>query len=469
MNCEPQECQCEKHKPKPCRELTPLLLDVWIRRTDTRPYKNLLLSGKEFERYYHRRPAACDIRVIAQFLRDRPGIECVELIYMNIATEYFPLLFQLCMDRKVACFSNTNVTAKGLECLPVHVDHAQMEVLRLNGVRLTSRHVKPLCEFVEHSKTLKYLDVGDCDLTPTTFSRIADAVWKSKSLKIINMSRIVPMSNKSVIDSSQIVPLIAILIKQTNLTEVHFQRCCLKCADMVPIAEYLCEKKPIPLQFLDLGSNNIGPKGVSILFTALKSARYNTNLIGLNLGSNILGEHGAEYISRMLPFTKIRYLDITYNNIPAVAIELILWSIKKPCCINILNVAGNHYSSDVGKILFRQINAEVLIANSIDLWVAYYENFDCYCVTSRTNVKANTQQRYYRITPYYRRFDIIFNKEFINVFEATDALRFRGMFIDPVISDCCDNVLNFDANDHTTPQDRQEITYIEDGATTLDC
>ena len=240
-----------------------------------------------------------------------------------------------------------------------------------------------LQRYLMKSFSIELLDVGYCNLTPATFAMIADGAWKCKTLKTLDMSHLMPQRNMPSIDGQKIGVIIAILVKQTNLTEVHFRNCGLGARDVEPIAEYLRESKN-QLKHLDLGSNHIGP-GVKCLMEAISENSF-SNLVDFDCSRNSLGHLGGEEIARNLYNTNLRYLDISHNEIPAPVMESILKVIDKPKPLHILNIFGNTFDATVARALKRKIDAEILLKDCVDVRVVpEAQNFR---VIHQNNLKA---------------------------------------------------------------------------------
>lgn len=387
-----KRCQCPAHNPAASKKLTELILDCWQREYDVRPFGNLVIHRKFFEERLHHCFGKKDMEVLLAFLAKRKILN-LELLYISLPLDAEMAEVFIDRLRGVTWLSlvNVDLPAKLIELLAGRVEELQIKLLRLTGNCLTNIQAEHLRCFVKYSGVLQYLDVGFCCLDEVRFATIADGVYNSKSLKGVDMSRLELHSRLGAIDETKISTIISMLVWKGTLVEVHFKGCFFDCHCMEPISEYIVNNSAI--LYLDLGSNKIGPKGASILLKAIVASK---KLIGLDLSYNQLGSHGGEIVAHCLPKTKIRFLDLSYNGISTEATHLIFSTIKKSTPIRILNIAGNYFSSEVGRMLYRQIGAGVLLLETIDVDVIYDNKLDEFHVVPQPNSAAKYNERYHR-------------------------------------------------------------------------
>jgi Ran GTPase-activating protein (RanGAP) involved in mRNA processing and transport len=125
---------------------------------------------------------------------------------------------------------------------------------------------------------------------------------------------------------------------------MHAQKCEFDAHDVANLILGL--KQNTSLRFLDLGYNNICCVGVEFLADWLK---LRPDLLGLNIAGNNVKDHGAVALSFGMPFSKLRYLDISYNHIGNEGIIAILNSIKKPYILRYFLLWGNHFTHPANK------------------------------------------------------------------------------------------------------------------------
>lgn len=423
-------CDCVRHEPKPYRDLTCLILDCWQRIYDKRPYRRFQLHGKDYEEKMARLPDNYDFLKIIEFVKRRPNLRTFELIYAPIVDCLGPTLIFYLKRMKVISLMQVDITVATLEEMAKCGVAYDVEILRLSGNKFTMEHAEALREFLLKAKCLQYLDVGYCDLNNNTLPMVADGIINCPTLRAIDVSRLINCHHVHVTDSSKIASILAILLWRVPLLEVHYKHCYLQPHDMIPIAEYL--STPIDLVYLDLGSNGIGADGVRIIFNAI---RKQSQLIGLDISENRIGPHGGDVIAHELPFTRIRYLDIGRNGITADIMLKILYTIKKSNQIRIFNVVGNEFDNDVGDIMRRQINARVLIIHTIDVIPTYEFDTNSFRIVPRMNDHANYNDRYHRVWPFYRRYDVDRHLNWHK--NRPRKILVNGLYLDPIVVNDC--------------------------------
>lgn len=101
------------------------------------------------------------------------------------------------------------------------------------------------------------------------------------------------------------------------------------------------------LRFLDIGYNNICCVGVEFLSDWLKTR---PDLLGLNIAGNNVKDYGGVALSFGMPFSKLRYLDISYNHIGNEGIIAILNTIKKPYMLRYFMLWGNNFNHPANEV-----------------------------------------------------------------------------------------------------------------------
>ena len=352
-------------------KLNYLFLEVLQVETQKRPYCNLALNENYFKNKLKKILNSSDFEIITDFIIKK-SVQNLRIFGIKIPEECYNLLIKSFAELSTISLVNTQLTDHFFNILSKNAESLRkLKHLKLVGNSISTKAAEHLQKFLVKSSSIELLDVGSCSLTPITFAMIADGVWKCKSIKSLNMSNLQSHSLTSSIDGQKIGFLIAILMKQTNLTEIHFGSCRLKENDIEPIAEYLKENQN-RLLVLDLRSNQIG-SGVKYLIEAIAS-NSSSKLLELNISHNSLGEIGGEEIAHNLCKTNLKYLNIGHNEIPAHTMNFILQTIKKPKLLKILCMFGNKFNSTTGNILNRQIDAGVFCENCIDVKIVKDEN-----------------------------------------------------------------------------------------------
>lgn len=440
-------CQCPAHTIPIQRKLTPLILDCWQRQYNHRPYSTLLLHRKQFECAMHRTMTIEDIETLQQFLHQRHNIDNFELIYMPMPNGKCAenLITTICQQKLInVSLCHLDLSANAISILANAADTCAITTLRLSGNPFNSaEHADALHLFLLKTKTLRYLDIGYCAIDHEKLATIADGLLHCNPLKALDISHIVPLSSDNIIDVPKIATIIAILLSRKRLEEIHLKHCHFDGHDMIPMAEYFGLSHNVV--YVNLGSNNIGAHGIE---TVLKAFTTSNSIIGLDISNNQIGDSGGTAIAHYLPQTKIRYLDIGRNGITSKAMAFILCTIKKSFPIRIFNVVGNHFDNDVGAILERQINAKVLLLHSIDVTTTFDEDMNGFRIVPRYNDKCEYNQRYNRVMPFYRKYDVSGTAMLWWHTPQMDErkLLVNGLFIDPIYVDKCGKVYEIDRN-----------------------
>ncbi|CAD7086862.1 unnamed protein product [Hermetia illucens] len=429
-------CKCQRHKAKPVRPLTELILDCWLRECDKRPYQNLVLHGNVYRRRMYRHMTVRDLEVVVTFLQSKNHVKSLEIAYMDIPERLvlWQKLAKVANKLEKISFIAANIPQKLLEFMSVFAESSRIRVMRLSGSELTMTHAKHLRCFVLHSDNLQYLDVGYCGLDESTFAMVADGISKSRSLKAVDMSRIVNRSPVSYVDENKLGTLMAMILWTCPLVEIHLKKCGLDTESIQPLLEYVARSET--LLYLDLGSNKLEGRGVSEILTAIKGKNC---MIGLDVSNNRLGENGGEAIGHQLPETRLRYLDISRNNIPAEQMNLILSTIKKVFQTRILNIIGNEYDTKLAATLHRQTYANIFILEALDAKVTYDLDRKQLRVVSCENMMSMYNERYFRhantdLWPhcFFIQNDVKDNLEWKKL-DKTKKVLVNGMFVGPFI------------------------------------
>ncbi|XP_006607533.1 uncharacterized protein LOC102675572 isoform X1 [Apis dorsata] len=118
------------------------------------------------------------------------------------------------------------------------------------------------------------------------------------------------------------------------------------------------------LHILDLGCNNIGDYGIDHISKWLVRKPALKTLI---LCRNIITDHGARSLSYSIPFSKLLFLDISYNKITDNGMVDILCTLKKYPMLRHLKIFGNCIGHSSAKIVKRMLLSQVLNQENIDV------------------------------------------------------------------------------------------------------
>lgn len=461
----PNQCHCDKHRPIPARRLNDLQIECWLRRYDRRPYNTLLLNRRLFELHYHRQPDHDDFCAITAFLcgdntdakRAPHPIERFELIYVPLPSPASDVCERLL--RRVAMMTHASLCHVDLQ--PDHLrilltassapSLIGLRSLRLSGNPFGGEHAAVLREFLLHNRTIAYLDIGYCSINAVQLATIADGMLHCVSLRAIDLSRLVPLHSAHSVDATGMALVLAQLMwPRGKLYEVHAKHNAMDGHDIAPIIE--CLERCSNLVYLDLGSNRLGARGMRDLVEALQRSPC---LIGLDVSCNGIGEHGGLAIAHGLSATRIRYLDIGRNGIPAAVMRLLLNTLRKSHPVRILNVVGNEFDYQVGGVLRRMLDARVLMLDGVDVRTTYDADEDAFRVVPCENRRSGYNYRYMRVQPFLRPYDVAPNLMWHD--ENRQQLLVNGLFVDAIYVDAAGRVYALDRNGEKTSIDDTEI------------
>lgn len=415
---------------QPYKPLTRLLLQCWQRQHDRRPYNTMLLNRRLFAEAFNRQPDEHDWSVIVAFLTDplELRIDHFDLNYVPLPPleHSHPLLCSLAGMTSVS-LCHVELSAEHLRTLLTAPD-GRLQSLRISGNALTVQHVRVLHETLPNHQRLAYLDLGYCSIDTQMLALTADAIRNCVALRAIDLSRLVPMNRAHCADIAKIAIILAQLLwPGSQLFEVHFRHNGLDGHDIVPMVESM--RHCANLVYLDLGANRLGATGAQVLFDAIREAPH---LIGLDVSGNRLGELGALAIVHALSETRIRYLDIGRNEIPASAMRMLLSTLKKQSPLRICNIIGNGFDATVGQTLRRLLDARVLLLNGVDVVAKWDANAMGLRIVPQSGPGcwSGYNERYHRVQPLRRANDAAPNLMWHTV--ERQQLVVNGLFVDAI-------------------------------------
>lgn len=238
---------------------------------------------------------------------------------------------------------------------------------------------------------MEYLDLGDTDQTADSLDCVFLHTYPSQ-IKVLDFSRIIPVNHLAQVDCTFLSESIAEFLRVNNtLVELHAQKCGFDGHEVQTIIQGL--KQNTSLRFLDLGYNNICCVGLEFLSEWLKTR---PGLLGLCIAGNNIKNHGAIALSFGMPFSKLRYLDISYNKITDEGIIAILHSIKKPYMLRYFLIWGNLFGHRTNKIIQRMMLSTVFEQSGIDVKIYMVDGV---LYAARYTVQAY-KHRYYGVMDY---------------------------------------------------------------------
>lgn len=357
------ECKICADIARTTRPLTETILQCWQREYGRRPYAHLIFHGKVFERKFFRKMTADDLLRVLQFF-DTKTVKHFEFLHCRVP-DIHSQQFSKCLDHLVSVnFTHSDVPMEMFRYLAENAKSLILKTLMLCGNSIDEQKSEYLRVFLSQTETLFDFDVSNCGINHITLAILADGILHCRNLKSVDVSDIVPHHPQYVIDTSKISVILSILIWSSHLVEVHFRKIGIDGSGMATV----CDNVSVScIRILDIGANSIGPDGCDALFKALKGS----NVSALIMPFNKIGDVGGKIIAETLSLTKLEHLDISYNEISSVTMELILTNCNT---MSTLNVYGNDFSSPtIGGVLHVLIMNQILNPHGLDVSINYVD------------------------------------------------------------------------------------------------
>ncbi|XP_043502698.1 leucine-rich repeat-containing protein 34-like [Polistes fuscatus] len=350
--------------------------------------RNLVLKGKDLITKIGKQLEDSDIKILLIFLKQNQDIVSLNLAYNQITCVGFKMLITYFLVYKHIYklnIQNNNIMEAGINYMCEMGENLHIKSLQLNGNKFGVESSKQIALLLLKNPYLKYLDVAEVDQTIssliyfTTVMRL-DQPIHNETLNILDISRPNP-GCMYYFNAEQFATLIGHMLRNnTCLFALHLQKCSFYCHDI----EYMMLDAQYnhTLRFLDLGCNNIGDHGMHHLANWLTKT---SALHGLILSKNIITDHGARIISHAMPFSKLKFLDISFNKITDDGMVNILNTLKEIDLIRSLRIFGNFLGHMTAKTLKKillskvlyQINLDVKPCRVEDKWYCTRYPIDC--------------------------------------------------------------------------------------------
>lgn len=377
-----------KNKKLPKPELNKIRLNLLTERnSDGTGY--LMLRGKDIHDRFKRRIEDTDIRAICTYIRQSPRrITRLDLSYNNITDKgFFKLLKKLLIKGRSSLVNlnimNNRITRVSIEYLAKYASVIKLQYLRLNGNRFGTKAGEFFAKFLINNKSVQYLDIGETNQSLTSVAQIITSLridhGANTTLKVFDFSRINPLFNRYPIETKWLAYHIEYLLERnSSIIELHLQKNQFISHDMEYFARGL--RRNTSLLYLDLGYNSIGDYGIELLAKYLAEG---PQLVLLNVAGNCINDTGARALSFGLPYSKVRALDISKNNLTDTGVLDLLNTIKKPFFLRFFNIWGNKFGHDSCVVIARMLISGALFQHTIDvqiyevdnvLYAAYYPN-----------------------------------------------------------------------------------------------
>lgn len=341
--------------------------------------KELIVLGKEMSFQYKQRLQNKHLILLRDFLFDNTFITSINLSYNKITSEGLKTLADILVRMphiNELILSNNNIDGEGIKYLVAVKSAIGLECLRLNGNKLKEEYGHYLIQFLSNNKVLKYLDLGETDLTNDMFNKMAPAIISSKLVALV-ISSIIGYNSKTY-DTATIVRYI--FTKNNLLSMLYLRKLQLSDSDV----ETICSgfKTHPGLKLLDLSCNNISDIGGGYIVRYLGR---NMKMEGLFLSHNRISDGTSYSLSCIVPASNISMLDVSYNSIsdnglvclldilqPGYGLCILLWgnSIGPKCCVKFKTLYEN------GKMSNDKIDVTVGIDESNNIAIDHNPTLD---------------------------------------------------------------------------------------------
>ncbi|CAH1117752.1 unnamed protein product [Phaedon cochleariae] len=327
--------------------------------------KNLRLKGNELQQRIGSRVKAKDMHCIANFLNAHREITRLDLSYndfgdkglMILSDEYFSRENDLLHINIMHC----DIGVEGLELFSCS-ECLHLKSCRLNGNKIGSRGARFIAQLIDRCPSLEYIDIAETDQTLESIESILIVIEHS-TIKVLDISRIIPNSYYTKYNKATLADDLSVVLKlNQTLVELHVQKFEFDGHDVELLLSGLNVNKT--LLVLDLGCNAIGDLGMEILSEWLKTR---PSCRALNVSSNDIHDSGARALSFGLPFSKLRFLDISNNNIGDSGLVDLLNTLKKFCRMRMLFLWGNKFGPHACHKLDRMLESKVLEQDYLDI------------------------------------------------------------------------------------------------------
>lgn len=283
--------------------------------------KNLILKGNELQLRIKRRLNDFDVIVLTLLLKKRPEIVHLDLCYNGIGDNGLSILTTYYLSQKnnlrYLNLMYCDISLRGIRDFTNYLVESELTVkdIRLNGNKFGEAGGKLLAKFLNENTFVEYLDIAETDQTLDSINHFMSILHEyhgsNKTIKIIDVSRPILKYNRYQYNSNYLSESIFKMLScNKTLVELHIQKCQLDGHDAEILVKGLKENDT--LLYLDIGLNKIGNHGIEVLARFLKRR---PTLLGLNVSANNIKDTGARALSLNMPFSRIRLLDISNNNI----------------------------------------------------------------------------------------------------------------------------------------------------------
>lgn len=327
--------------------------------------KHLRLRGKELYQRIGQRLSHMDMLAVSLFLRDHLEIISLDLCYNNIGDVGVQILVENYFEYKNTLV-DLNLIFNDLSYLALSELYRTSKNMRLRTLRLTGNKFgkkggEYVAKLIESLPTLELVELGDTDQVLPSIDAILETTKKS-NLKVLDISRVLPKSEYEILNPSWLAKNVGLFLEVNKiLTELHMEKCELDGHDVEKLMNGMMYNTSLKL--LNLACNRIGSYGMKILAKWLSEKPL---LQGLDVSHNQISDHGARALSFGMCYSRLKFLNISYNRIGDDGIACILDTLKKPYQMRLFFFYGNPFGPKSLKIVKRMILSGVLQQKYID-------------------------------------------------------------------------------------------------------
>lgn len=293
---------------------------------------NFIVLGRDMKTKGKERLRDEHLIMLRDFLSHNLIITSINLSYNKITSEGLKTVAHILAKNshiKGLILSNNNIDGEGIKYLAEVKSEIHLECLRMNGNKFKENTEEYIIEFLSNNQKLKYLDLGETDLTNDMLGKIAPAIIKS-NLQGLVISSIIGFNSKTE-DTALMVRHIT--AKNSSLTMLYLRKLHLMDSDVDLITTGL--QSCSGLKLLDLSCNNISDIGGGFIVKYVVKSR---KLQGLFLSHNRVADGTAYSLSCVVLGSNITMLDVSYNAIsdygllylldllqPTTGLRVLLW------------------------------------------------------------------------------------------------------------------------------------------------
>ncbi|KAF9625694.1 hypothetical protein IFM89_026274 [Coptis chinensis] len=254
-------------------------------------------------------------------------------------------------------FSANDITAAGLKAFDgVLQSNIVLKTLNLSGNRIGDEGAKCLCEILAGNGSIQKLQLNSTDVGDEGAKAIAELLKKNSSLRFLEL-------DNNMIEYSGFTSLADALLENNTIQSIHLNGNYGGALGAAALAKGSERNKS--LRELHLHGNSIGNEGVRALMSGLSAHKGKFTL--LDLGNNEIGPKGAFHIAEFIKKTKgLLWLNLYMNDIGDEGAERIAESLKENRTITTIDLGGNNIHAK-GVTAISQVLKDNAVIKSLEL------------------------------------------------------------------------------------------------------